>query len=169
MGLFKKIGKAVKKGLKQVSLKNVVKIGTPLLSMIPVVGGLAQNVVGGISEAHEARKQEKAAIEAGNQQQAEYWAQVAQEKAATSGALVGQQAGGVFKNFAKGATNELIAQTSAGTKEAAGSIGAEIADQSIKAWFTKHLNKLLIGLGVLVGAIFLYKQTSKKTPQKKRF
>lgn len=168
MGLFKKIGSAIKKGVKQISLKNVVKVGTPLLSMVPVVGGLAQNVVSNISAAHEAKKQEQAAIEAGNAEQAQYYAQLAAQNGIQAGAVVGQQAGSVLNAFSKGATQELIAQTSAGTKAAAGQVGAEIADQSIKAWFTKHLNHLLIGLGVIVGAIFLYKKNSKPTV-KRRF
>ncbi|MEO8534821.1 MAG: hypothetical protein ABI441_13775 [Flavobacterium sp.] len=168
MGLFKKLGNAVKKGLKQVSLKNVVKLGTPLLSMIPVVGGLAQNVVGGISEAHEAKKQEKAAIEAGNQAQADYYAQQAAQLAAQSGALVGQQAGGIVKAFSKGATDELIAQTSASTKAAAGNVGAAIADESIKAWFSMHWKQLLIGLGV-IGAFVFYSKNNKKKPVSRRY
>lgn len=166
MGLFKKLGNAIKKGVKQISLKNVVKIGTPLLSMVPIVGGLAQDVVGGLSAAHEAKKQEKAAIEAGNQQQAEYYRQLAEAEALKSGAVVGQQAGSIVKTFSKGATDELIAQTSASTKAVAGNIGAEIADQSIKAWFTNHWKHLLIALGVIVGGIFFYKKSGNNNRKK---
>ncbi|SNS02519.1 hypothetical protein [Flavobacterium sp. ov086] len=168
MGLFKKIGNAVKKGLKQVSLKNVVKIGTPLLSAIPVFGGIAQNVVSGISDAHELKKQEKAARDAGNQQQADLLAQQAAQAAAQSGAYVGQQAGSVVKAFSKGATDELIAQTSASTKSAAGNVGAAIADESIKAWFSLHWKQLLIGLGI-VGAFVFYSKNNKKKPVGRRY
>ncbi len=170
MGLFKKLGNAVKKGVKQISLKNVVKVGTPLLSMIPVVGGLAQGVVSNVSAAHEAKKQEKAAIEAGNQAQADYFSKLAEEKALLAGATVGAQTGNVVKTFSKGVTDELIAQTSSSTKKVAGDIGAEIADQSIKSWFSKHLNKILIGSAVIFGGWFiLKKQGVKRTNQKKRY
>lgn len=160
MGLFKKIGEAVKKGAKQISLKNVVKIGTPLLSAIPVVGGVAHSVVTNISAAHEAKKQEQAAIKAGNEAQAEYYKQIAEQQSQIAGAQVGQQAGGLLNAFQKGATNELIAVTSKGTKEVVGMVGAEVADESLKSWFTKHINKFLIGLGVLVGGFLIYKKSS---------
>lgn len=167
MGLFKKIGSAIKKGVKQISLKNVVKIGTPLLSMIPIVGGLAQNVVGGISASHEAKKQEQAALEAGNQAQAEYYAQQAQVLAQQAGAQVGQVAGSTLKTFSKGATDELIAQASDNTKMVAGNFASAVADEGIKTWFTKHWHHLLIGLGVIFGGFFLYKKTSH-APKKGR-
>ena len=61
MGFFKKIGKTIKKATRQISLKNAVKIGTPLLSAIPVVGGLAQNVVVCMSVAHDATMVRRAA------------------------------------------------------------------------------------------------------------
>lgn len=169
MGLFKKLGNAIKKGVKQISLKNVVKIGTPLLSMVPVVGGLAQGVVSNLSASHEAKKQEQAAINAGNEQQAEYYRQLAEQQAQLAGAQVGQQAGGVLNAFTKGASNELIASTSQTAKSVAGNVGAEIADESIKAWFLKHWKHLLIGLGVIWGGFFLYKKSNnnKRKPQRR--
>lgn len=170
MGLFKKLGNAIKKGVKQISLKNVVKLGTPLLSAIPVVGGLAQSVVSNISASHEAKKQEEAAIKAGNEQQAEYYRQLAEQQALLAGAQVGQQGGSVIKTFTKGATDELIAQTSASTKKVAGDIGAELTDQTIKSWFGLHWKHLLIGLGVIGGVLFFRKSgnNNKRKPQNRR-
>lgn len=167
MGFFKNIGKAIKKGAKQISLKNVVKVGTPLLSMIPVVGGLAKDVVGGLAASHQAKKDEKAAIEAGNQAQAEYYAQVAQQQAQIAGAQVGQVAGSTLKTFSKGATEELLSQVSDNTKQVVGTVASSVADYGIKAWFTKHWHQLLIGLGVVLGGLFLYKRTGN-TPKKGR-
>nr|WP_294931296.1 hypothetical protein [uncultured Flavobacterium sp.] len=168
MGFFKKIGKAIKKGAKQISLKNVVKIGTPLLSMVPVVGGLAQNVVSGLSEAHEAKKAEKAAIEAGNQAQAEYYAQVAQQQAQLAGANVGQVAGSTLKTFSKGVTDELILQASDSTKQTLGTVASTVADYGINAWFKKHWSHLLIGAGVICGGLFFYKKMGSSSSKRGR-
>jgi hypothetical protein len=168
MGFFKSIGNAVKKGLKQVSLKNVVKLGTPLLSAIPVVGGLAQGVVTNLSAAHEAKKQEEAAIKAGNKAQAEYYAQVAQQQATLAGATVGQTAGSTLKTFSKGVTDELILQTSDSAKVVAGTVASSIADEGIKVWFTKHWHHLLIGLGVVFGGLFFYKKMGS-TPKRGKY
>jgi hypothetical protein len=49
-GIFKKIGKVVKKGLKQVSFKNLVKVGA---SFDPT------GIVGNLQGAHEAKKKLK--------------------------------------------------------------------------------------------------------------
>ncbi|MFV8323574.1 hypothetical protein [Flavobacterium sp. LS2R12] len=165
MGFFKKLGTAVKKGVKQISLKNIVKVGTPFLSMIPIVGGLAQDVVGGASAAHEAKKQAKQAEQEGKLELAQAYEAQAQALAQQSGAVVGQQAGSVYKAFAKGATNEAIAQVSAGTKEVAGNIGAELADQSIKSWFKKHMTALIVGGVALIGLTVVWFKKSK--PKKK--
>jgi hypothetical protein len=165
MGFFKKIGQAVKKGVKQISLKNIVKLGTPLLSMIPIAGGLAQQVVEGASAAHEAKKQAKLAEQQGQVELAQAYEAQAQALAQQSGAVVGQQAGSVFKAFSKGASNELIAQTSQSAKEVAGNVGAEIADQSIKAWFKKHLTAIIVGAIALIGLAVVWFKKSK--PKKK--
>lgn len=160
MGLFKKIGSAIKKGVKQISLKNVVKLGTPLLSMIPIAGGLAQNVVEGISASHEAKKLAKKAEEEGNLALAQAYQAQADQLASTSGAIVGQQTGNVLSAFAKGAKDEMVATASAGIKTTAGEVGAEIADQSIKAWFIKHWWHLGLALIAIIGGIFVFKRGS---------
>lgn len=166
MGFFKKIGSAIKKGVKQISLKNVVKVGTSALTMIPVVGGVASDIVGNISASHEAKKLAKQAEEAGNQALADAYNNQADTLAATAGQVVGQQAGNVLSAFAKGATNEMIAQTSNGVKSAAGNIGAEIADQSIKSWFVKHWWHLGIGLLALIGGVFFFRRNSNGSKKK---
>jgi hypothetical protein len=169
MGFFKKIGSAIKKGVKQISLKNVVKIGTPLLSMIPVVGGLAKDVVSGVSASHEAKKLAKQAEEAGNAELAAAYQAQADQLAATSGQIVGQQAGSVLSAFSKGAKDEMVATASAGLKTTAGEVGAEIADQSIKAWFIKHWWHLGLALLAVVGGIFAFRRNSNNNRPSKKY
>jgi multidrug efflux pump subunit AcrA (membrane-fusion protein) len=165
MSIFTKAGKAIKKGLKQVSLKNIVKLGTPFLSMIPVVGGVVQSTVENASASAEARKQAKIAESQGNIAQAEALRIQADVLAQQSGALVGQQAGSVLKAFTKGATTEAIAQVSESTKTASGIIGASVVDSTIKEWFIQHW-KMLVGVVVGLVTVFLVwkKSTSKKRP-----
>ena len=161
MSIFKKIGQAVKKGAKQISLKNVVKLGTPLLGSIPVVGGVAQSVVQNASEAHELKKQAKQ-YEAENQKAEALMLQdLARAKSAKSGALVGQQAGSLFNAFSKGATKEFTAQATQGVKEAVGGAGADAVDWTLKEWFNKHWKHLLIGVAAVVAAIWGYKKFFK--------
>lgn len=175
MSVFKKIGNAVKKGVKQISLKNAVKLGTPFLSAIPVVGGVAQSVVSNMSMAHEAKKAEQQAlkaeadaIKAGNEAQAEAYRQqaeqqrlIAQANAKLAGQETGALAGGTIKTFAKGATDELLAQASDSTRIIAGKVGTDLADETIKAWFLKHWKHLLIAVGVIVAGLFFWKKSNK--------
>jgi hypothetical protein len=170
MGFFKKLGNSIKKGVKQISLKNVVKIGTPLLSMVPIVGGLAQNVVGGISEAHELKKQARQAEEEGRIAEAQALQAQADYLAKLQGANVGQQAGSIIKTFTKGATDEMLASASQTSKEFAGNVGASVADESIKAWFKKHWKKMLIALAAIIAGVYIYRKSKadKKTPYKRK-
>jgi hypothetical protein len=191
MGFFKKIGTAVKKGVKQVSLKNIVKVGTPLLSMIPVVGGLAENVVSGISAAHQAKKDAKVAQAEAVQlqqqallssamsdpivaqaQQAQATQKFAEAKqlnqqadtiAASGGAQVGQQFGAQLNAFTKGMTNEALAQTSKGFNDDIGLVGAKMADNTISQWLKLHWQTVLLVGGGLIGLIFFMrkKETSR--------
>jgi hypothetical protein len=184
MGFFKKIGAAVKKGVKQISLKNIVKVGTPLLSMIPIVGGLAENVVGGLSAAHQAKKDAKAMEQAQAQAEAEAvqqqaialqqagqqaQAQAVQQKANAltskannlameAGAMVGQQAGSIFNAFSKGVVNEGIAQAGQGFQQTSGIVGATVLNNTLTEWLKMHWMKLALGLGVLGGLIFFLRK-----------
>lgn len=170
MGFFKNIGNAVKKGLKQVSLKNVVKLGTPLLGSIPIVGGAVHQVVSNASEAHELKKQADKLAKDGKIAEAQAMQQQAEYLATQTGALVGQQVGGQLNAFAKGAVNEAKAQVSQTAKETAGNVGAEIVDLTIKQWFEKHWLKVVLGVGAL-GGIFLYfrnQKSSKRITLKRR-
>ena len=169
MSIFTKIGNAVKKGVKQISLKNIVKIGTPLLSMIPIVGGVAQSVVSNISAAAEAKKQARIAEEQGKVELAAAYAAQAEALAQQAGAQTGQQASSVLKAFAKGTTDELKAQASPAAKEIAGGVVADLADQGILAWLKKHMTLLIVGGVALVGGLFLIFSKSGNQPKSKKF
>lgn len=149
MGFFKKIGKAIKKN---VSFKNLVKVATPIMGAIPFVGGVAQNVSEGLQASHEAKKQAKrdndaqalAAAELQQQQVLEY-----------AGKNVGAIAGAGAQGFFKGVTEGAYDGASKGVKQGLGTVGAEVADSALKAWFTKHWKHLLIALGVVGGFLFI--------------
>jgi hypothetical protein len=162
MGFFKKLGTAVKKGMKQVSLKNVVKLGTPLLGAIPIAGGLAQSLVSNISEAHEMKKQAKKLEAEGKQAEALAMQQQAEYLATQSGASVGQQVGGQLNAFAKGAANELKAQIGTTTNQVVGQAGATVVDLTIKEWFQKHWLKLVIALTALSGVYLVLRKQGNK-------
>lgn len=133
MGFFKKIGKAIKKGTKQISFKNLVKVG----GMIDPTG-----IVSGMQDAHYMKKEAKAQEALGNQQMADYYNQQAQLMANNQGVKLAN----------------TVANTKLGQdllNGAVGGAGAQVADFSIKVWFQKHWQKLAIGGGLLVGVILL--------------
>jgi hypothetical protein len=169
MSVFKKIGKAVKKGTKQVSLKNLVKVGTPLLSMIPVVGGVASNIVGGMSDAHEAKKQAKAAAAQGNMEAAAVLEQKAEALANNAGQTFGTQTGQVMSAFAKGVVNETYAQTNQGFKEAVAVQGANLADLTAQSWLQKHWKHIAMAVGGLFGTVILWKTFMSSKPKRKGY
>ena len=163
MGLFKNLGNAVKKGVKQISLKNLVKVGTPLLGAIPIFGGMTQGVVQNFSDANEAKKQAKIAKEQGRiadayalEQQAQYLATMAGQ---TAGSAVGSIGSKSLKAFSKTVTNELVASAPETFKEVTGIAGASLVDSTIKEWFKKHWLKLAIVFGIL-SAYFVWKKTT---------
>lgn len=152
MGFFKKIGKAIKKN---VSFKNLVKIATPVLGAVPFAGGILQNTAEGLSAAHEAKKQAKAQNDAQALADAENMRLQTMQYA---GQNVGVVAGTAAGMFAKGVTEGAYAGSSQGFKDGLGTVGASVADSTIKAWFQKHWKHILIGLSV-IGLIYLiYKQ-----------
>jgi hypothetical protein len=166
MGFFKKIGTAVKKGLKQVSLKNAIKIGTPLLGAIPMVGGLAQGIVSNISQAHELKKQAEAELQAGNLERANALQQQAQIIASQQGQNFAQPVVSNFNAFTKGATQEFVDSLPNTAKQNAGIAGSTVIDFSIKEWFKKHWTLLAVVGGVIVGAIFFFRK--KPTTNRRR-
>ena len=151
MGFFKNIGKAIKKN---VSFKNLVKVATPIMGAIPLVGGTLQNVSEGLQASHEAKKQ----AQAQNDAQAAYDAeQLKQQTLTYAGQQIGAVAGAGASMFAKGITEGAYNGASQGIKDGLGTVGAEVADSTISAWFKKHWKHILIGLSV-VGALYLIKK-----------
>ncbi|WP_286968249.1 hypothetical protein [Flavobacterium sp. UBA4854] len=163
MGFFKSIGKAIKKN---VSFKNLVKVATPIMGAIPIVGGAVQNISQNLQDSHEAKK---AAQNAQNEYDRQVAEQLAQQKANEAYQIAGQTVGAVANSggqiFAKAVTEGAYAGLGTGAQQGLGTVGAEVADSTIKAWFKKHWKHILIGLSV-VGAIYLIrKHNSDKRPR----
>ncbi|MBZ4040978.1 hypothetical protein [Flavobacterium hibisci] len=155
MGFFKKIGKAIKKN---VSFKNLVKIATPIMGAIPLVGGTLQNVSEGLQASHQAKKDAQNAQNEYDKQVSEANAQQLQQQTlAYAGQNVGAIAGATAKMFTQGVTEGVYDGASAGVKAGLGTVGAQVADSTIKAWFKNHWKHILIGASVL-GAIYLVKK-----------
>jgi hypothetical protein len=161
MGFFKKIGAAIKKN---VSFKNLVKVATPIMGAIPFVGGTVQNISQNLQDAHQAKKD----AQAQNNAQAEYDAeQLRLQTLNYAGQNVGAVVNAGAQMFAKGVTEGAYAGTSTGFQNGLGTVGANVADSTIKAWFTKHWKHILIGLSI-VGAIYLIKKhNDDKNPRRR--
>ncbi|MBB4803904.1 hypothetical protein HNP37_003984 [Flavobacterium nitrogenifigens] len=165
MGFFKNIGKAIKKN---VSFKNLVKVATPIMGAIPIVGGTVQNISQKLQDAHEAKKEAQNAQNEYDRQVAEANAEALRLQALqTAGQTVGAVAGAGTQIFSKAVTEGAYAGLGAGTQQGLGTVGAEIADSTISAWFKKHWKHILIGLSV-IGAIYLIrKHNEDKYPRKR--
>ncbi|OXA95985.1 hypothetical protein B0A75_18135 [Flavobacterium oncorhynchi] len=166
MGFFKNIGKAIKKN---VSFKNLVKIATPIMGAIPIVGGAVQNVSQKLQDAHQAKKDAQNAQNEYDRQVAEANALALQQQAyQTAGQTIGAGVNAGASMFAKGVTEGMYAGASTGVKEGLGTVGAEVADSTIKAWFKKHWKHILIGLSI-IGAIYLIKKHNDDKNPRRRF
>ena len=149
MGFFKKIGGFVKKATKQISFKNLVKVG----SAFDPTG-----IVSGMQASHEAQKQEKAQAQADAQAQAEY-------NATLQRANVGIKdiANGALGGALSGAGNVL-----AGTPQA-GQIGSTLVDNTANAWLKKNWLKLVGGILGTVTVVFVFvKMLGSKRPTYRR-
>jgi hydroxyethylthiazole kinase-like sugar kinase family protein len=167
MGFFKKIGKSVKKVTKQISLKNAIKIGTPLLGSIPVAGNFLQSTVSGLSEAHQAKKMQAIAQAQGNTELANQYAETAKLASSASGGAMGTVAGGIVKNFATQLSQATVSGAydgiSDGLKTGVAKTGATLGNAVLTEWLKKHWWKLVAGLAVLGGVIFFATKRGKTT------
>ncbi|MBF4483247.1 hypothetical protein [Flavobacterium sp. CSZ] len=149
MGFFKKIGQSIKKN---VSFKNLVKVATTAVGFVPGVGEIAQQVIGKVTDAVEAKKMSKRAEAEGKQAEADYWnAQtkaLEQSSANTVGAVAGAGANIFGKAVATGINNGL----STGFVEGSGQVGATVVSSTIKVWFQRNWK---IVVGAVVGLIAL--------------
>lgn len=154
MGL--KIGKWIKKN---VSFKNVVKLAS---NTVPGVGGA---IIGSLSQAHEAKKAAKAEQNEMRKQQKLY---EAEQKALEAGNL----AGSVIKSNASHFANKVLKNAydglDDGAKQAMGYVGKGVAEYSISIWFKENWKKILIGVGLLFGAIFFYKRMNRSNYRRRR-
>jgi hypothetical protein len=132
MSFFKKIGKFVKKGVKQISFKNLVKVG----GMIDPTG-----LVGGMQNAHYEQKAAKEAEAQGRAQEAEILRQQASQTATNAGAGFGTYMA------QRGIVQDAIGGAVLG--------GATAATLPAKNWFQNNWQKLVIGLGAVVTIIVL--------------
>ena len=128
------------------------------MGAIPLVGTVIQSTVEGLSAAHAAKVEAKKAAALGNIELAKQYEVQAEALAKNSGGEVANMVTPVIKAFSKGATSEIIKQTSNTFKESVGMVGADYADATFIQWLKKHTYHILIGVGVVVGAFFIFKK-----------
>lgn len=159
MGFFKKIGKAIKKN---VSFKNLVKIGTPLLGAIPIAGGMAQSLVSNMSEQHEANKQARQQELAQRQAQEEYNASLSASKKQNPniGEILIGGAGGALTGM-----GGVLAGS-----QAVGQIGATAVTNTTNTWLKQNWLKLVGGILGTVTVVFVFVKMlgGRKTPYRRR-
>ena len=155
MSVFTKIGKAVKKGTKQISLKNLVKVGTPFLSMIPLVGGGLQTTVQGLSDASAMKKQAR-------EQNDMQMALEAQVKAQEASKVFNETMPSIGSAFVKKTVEGLYDKVSDDVKTNVAKVGADMTDLTISAWLKKHLTALLISGGVLIAGVVYWMSKPKR-------
>lgn len=149
MGFFKKIGQSIKKN---VSFKNLVKVATTAVGFVPGVGGIAQQVIGKVTDAVEAKKLAKQAEAQGKQAEADYWNAQTKALEQSSANTVGAVAGAGANIFAKAVTTGVNDGLSAGFVEGSGQVGATVVSSTIKVWFQRNWK---IVLGAVAGLIAL--------------
>ena len=150
MGFFKKIGGFVKKATKQISFKNLVKIGA---------GFDPTGIVGGLQASHEAKKQEQADAHAQAQAQAQYDQQIAMQKNPNIGEILTGGLGGALQ----GAGNVLAGSTSAGNT------GATLIESTTNAWFKRNWLKLVGGVLGAVTVIMVFVKVMKPNNHRKTY
>jgi hypothetical protein len=149
MGFFKKIGQSIKKN---VSFKNLVKVATTAVGFVPGVGGIAQTVIGKVTDAVEAKKLAKQAEAQGKQAEADYWNAQTQALTQTTANTVGAVAGAGANIFGKAVATGINDGLSAGVVAGSGQIGATVVSSTIKVWFERNWK---IVIGAVAGLIAL--------------
>jgi hypothetical protein len=158
MGFFKNIGKSIKKN---VSLKNVLKVATPLMGAIPFVGGYVQSTVQGLQDAHAAKKSEKEA-------QNEYERQLAQQQQQMAKNQVNQNlsqmayiasasTGKVFGDAVMQGVNDGL---SSGFVSGSGEVGATVVTSTLKVWFQRNWKIVAGSVAGLIALIWFIRRDS---------
>ncbi len=148
MGFFKKIGGFVKKATKQISFKNLVKVG----GMLDPTG-----LVSGMQNAHYEKKalQQQAKAEADAMAQANAMARTSPN----IGDILTGAAGGALT----GAGNVL------GGSSTAGQAGATLVDNTLSTWFKQNWLKVFGAVtGVTLLIILIVKLTKKNHSTSRR-
>lgn len=153
MGFFKKIGSAIKKGAKQISLKNAIKVGSMALGSVPGIGAVAGGLVGSLQDAHYAKKEAKRLQSEGRLQEAQILEQQANQIANNAGANVGDYV----------ANKSILSSTVQG---AIGGAGATAVDLTAETWFKRHWKKLVIGLGAVATIYAIMKMRKGAKPRR---
>jgi hypothetical protein len=138
MGFFKKIGSFVKKGAKQISFKNLVKVGS---SFDPT------GIVGSLQSNHEAKKQ----AQNDARLQSDFEMQTLTRSNPNLGDILLGAGGGALS----GAGQVLAGSTSAG------SAGATLVDSTMSVWFQRNWLKLLGGVLGTVTVVVLFLKVLK--------
>lgn len=158
MGFFKNIGKAIKKN---VNLKGVLKIATPIAGMIPYVGGMAQNLLQGVQDKAAAKKAEKEA-------QNEYDRQVAQQQQQMAQNQVNQNLG-QMAYIASSSTMDVLGNAivkgandglSNGFTKGSGEIGATVVTSTLKVWFQRNWKIVAGSVAGLIALIWFIRRDS---------
>lgn len=152
MGFFKKIGSFVKKATKQISFKNLVKVG----GMLDPTG-----LVGGMQDAHYQKKalREQAKAEADARAQAQAQANAMAKSSPNIGDILTGAAGGALT----GAGNVL------GGSATAGQAGATLVDNTLSTWFKQNWLKVFGAVtGVTLLIILIVKLTKKNHSTSRR-
>ncbi|WP_281638420.1 hypothetical protein [Flavobacterium marginilacus] len=135
-----------------------MKIATPLMSMIPVAGGLLQNITQGAVDAHAAKKAQK-----------EYDSQVAQQQ---QNQIAQQTAQALAQATTQTLGDALVQGTFDGMSNSAklttAKYGATVADMTISQWFKEHWLAVSLGVTAFFGAIWMLTKSHSSGARRRR-
>ncbi|MFH6996442.1 hypothetical protein ACHRVZ_00840 [Flavobacterium sp. FlaQc-57] len=160
MGFFKKIGQSIKKN---VSFKNLVKVATTAVGFVPGVGGIAQQVIGKVTDAVEAKKLAKEAEAQGRQAEADYWNAQTKALEQSSANTVGAIANAGSNMFAKSVATGINDGLSAGFVEGSGQVGATVVSSTIKVWFERNWKIVIGAVAGLIALIWFIRRDRNNT------
>ena len=154
MGFFKKVGKLTKK----INLRGVAKLANNFTSMIPFVGGLTQNLVGGAIDKGEQKHAEKEAnkqLEMQRAAQAQYEASIANQNSYTGAvqARDNPNIGDILQGALGGALSGAGGVVA--PSHTAGQVGGTLINSSVTEWLKQSWWKLLIGVTLLGSVIYM--------------
>ncbi|GEL11815.1 hypothetical protein SAMN05192550_2809 [Flavobacterium glycines] len=177
MGFFKNIGNTIKKATKQISFKNIVKLGASL-DPTGIAGGVVASIQAKKEEKKALAEQKKAEAEYQKQlelqnqaeakkqlelmeqakQNAEYQRMVIASNTQAVGGKIGIVAGSIGGQITKEALAQAGQQVNADLQTGLAKAGATMANQTMNEWLKMHWWKVLLavvgigfGLRMLLG------------------